>query len=242
MSSRGERIRDAAGSTTKKMEIQMIKVVLIGAKGKMGQIAKQALQLMDQFSLVAEVNRGDNLDEILKKEKPHVALDVTSHLSVLENTWTILNNNVRPLIGTSGLSQEDINKIKFSCDEKKLGCLIIPNFSIAFAFINKISLQLAQYYDDKSIIEYHHSNKKDKPSGTARHTAKLIGMEESQIASVRAEGFIAKQQIYFQNKSERIVIDHESFSRESFLKGIQLSLQHVVQLNHLVVGLENILN
>ncbi len=219
----------------------MIQVALIGAHGKMGKIAEDALNLMNNFTIVALIKRGENLAEILSSTKPDIAIDLTSHESVSQNTWDIVKSGVRPIIGTSGLSQEETKKLITFCNEKKLGGIIAPNFSIAFAFINKMSKGLAQYYDDISIVEFHHAQKKDKPSGTARYTAEIVGIEESSIASVRSNSFLAKQQIYVSSESERIVIDHESFNRNSFLKGIQLCLKEVVKLDHLVVGLENIL-
>ena len=219
----------------------MNSIVLIGANGKMGQIAKAAIENMPEFSIVHCAVRGENLAKILKSTKPDIALDLSNHESVTQNAWTIVEHNIKPLIGASGMSKEDIEKLKQICEQKKLGGLVVPNFSLAFAFINDMSKLLAKYYDDVSIVEYHHAEKKDKPSGTARNTAQILGLREDQIASVRAKGFLAKQQIYFQSDSERIIIDHESFSRKSFVKGIQLSVEKIMKLNSLYVGLESIL-
>lgn len=218
----------------------MLKVAIIGANGKMGKVAQEAIALMKNYSVVAKITREDNLESILTSLKPDIAIDLTSHESVQKNSWTIVKSGVKPIIGSSGLSTKEIDDLSKYCHEKKLGGLIIPNFSLAFAFINKVSKDFAKYYDDFSIVEFHHAQKKDKPSGTARYTAEIVGINESQIASVRSNGFLAKQQIYINSDSERIVIDHESFNRNSFLKGIQLSATKVTSLNNLVVGLENI--
>lgn len=219
----------------------MFKIVVIGANGKMGKTAQEAIGLMPNFSIIEKVNRNDNLDEILKSVKPDIAIDLTTHESVSKNSWTIVKNGVRPIIGTSGLSKHEMDDLSAYCQEKMLGGIIAPNFSLAFAFINKISKEFAKYYDDISIVEFHHAQKKDKPSGTARYTANIVGINESNIASVRSNGFLAKQQLYINSESERILIDHESFNRSSFLKGIQMSIEKVLKLENLVVGLENIL-
>lgn len=223
-----------------KKERTMKRVAIIGANGKMGKIVQQSIEALNEYTIVAKVNRNDNLDEILKSTKPHIAIDVTSYESVAQNTWTIVKNGVHPIIGTSGLGQREINELYQFCKEKKLGAFIVPNFSLAFALINKISREFAQYYSDFSIVEFHHAQKKDKPSGTAKHTANIVGVNENEIVSVRSNGFLAKQQLYINSESERIVIDHESFSRNSFVKGIQLCIEKVLVSHGLVVGLENI--
>ncbi len=225
----------------KRKEVSMHKVVVIGANGKMGKIVQEAISLMNDFSLVAEVNRGDDLENILKLHKPAIAIDVSSHSVVKQNAWTILKNGARPVVGASGLSLIELEELVSYCKDKKLGGLVIPNFSIAFAFINKVTKEFSEFYEDISIVEFHHAQKKDKPSGTARYTAKIANIDENQIASVRSNGFLAKQQIYINSESERIVIDHESFSRKSFIKGIQLSLNKVLKLDTMLVGLENAL-
>ena len=219
----------------------MFKVAIIGANGKMGKIAEEAIKLTHDFSVVARVGRNDNLESVLSSLKPDIALDLTSHESVKQNSWTIVKSGVHPIIGASGLSMKDMDDLVSYCHEKKLGGLVIPNFSIAFAFINKVTKEFSQYYDDISIVEFHHAQKKDKPSGTARYTAEIAGVDENQIASIRSNGFLAKQQIYINSDCERIVIDHESFNRNSFIKGIQLSLNKVMKLNGMLVGLENII-
>jgi 4-hydroxy-tetrahydrodipicolinate reductase len=220
----------------------MLKVVVLGANGKMGKCVEMALSQMKGFEIVARIQREDDLETILKSTKPDIAIDVTSHESVLKNSWCLVKNGVRTIIGTSGLSMKDMDDLSLYCQEKKLGTLIIPNFSLAFALINRVSKEFSKYFDDVSIVEFHHAQKKDKPSGTARYSAEIFGLEESHIASVRSNGFLAKQQIYINSDSERIILDHESFNRSSFIKGIQLSLNKVTKINGLIVGLENVLD
>lgn len=218
-----------------------IRVAIIGAGGKMGEIAEKALSLSLTHTLVARIEREDNLEEVLQKTAPDIAIELTSHVSVLANAQTIIKNNIHPIIGSSGLLAAQIEELKTLCHTKALGGLIMPNFSLGMAFINKISRELEAYYDDFSIIEFHHRQKKDKPSGTARYTADILSVPEVEIASVRSNGFLAKQQLYINSLDERIIIDHESFNRDSFIPGIQISLKKVMGLKELVVGLENII-
>lgn len=219
----------------------MLKVAIIGAGGKMGLLAEEAVNLMDNATIVAKISRHDNLSEVLKSTKPDVAIELTNHLSVYDNACTILKNHVRPVIGSSGLSQLQIEEIQSYCHDAHQGGVFIPNFSIGVACTNKMVKELKQYFDDFAIVEFHHVQKTDKPSGTARYTANLIDLPEEQIASVRANGFLAKQQVYINSESERLIIDHESFSRKSFIKGIQISINKVMQLDSFIVGLEQIL-
>lgn len=218
-----------------------IKVAIIGAGGKMGQIAEKALSMLSTHTVVAKVGREDNLELVLQKTAPDIAIELTSHVSVLANTQTIIKNNVHPVIGSSGLLAAQIEELKILCHKKALGGLIMPNFSLGMAFMNKVARELEPYFDDFSIIEFHHRQKKDKPSGTAGYTAGILSVPEVEIASIRSNGFLAKQQLYINSLDERIIIDHESFNRDSFIPGIQLSLKMVMDLRELVVGLENIL-
>lgn len=220
--------------------MKQITVAVIGASGKMGQTALLAIQQMKNYRVVAEVKRNDSLDKVLKEFKPDIAIELTSSETVLAHSKVIIDNNVRPVIGSSGLSRLEIKELQQLCANKQLGGLIIPNFSIGIAVINKFTKEIKKYYDDFSVIEFHHRQKKDKPSGTARHTASILDFAEEEIASVRSNGFLAKQQLYVNNPHERIIIDHESFDRNSFIQGIQISLEKSITLSTLVVGLENI--
>ncbi|MCB1784388.1 MAG: 4-hydroxy-tetrahydrodipicolinate reductase [Alphaproteobacteria bacterium] len=219
----------------------MTTVVIIGAAGRMGRIADETLADMDGFEVVARVGRSDDLATVLEDTQPDIAVELTDHLSVLKNAKTLISHSVRPVIGASGLSASDIAHLQSLCKDKGIGGVIAPNFSLAMALTNQMVQKAAQYYSDVSIIEYHHAAKKDKPSGTARYTANSIGLDEEHIVSVRSDGFLAKQQVYFAGTGERLLIDHESFSRESFKKGIRISCEKAVMLDTLVLGLENII-
>lgn len=138
----------------------MVDVVLIGSQGKMGKCVQEALAERKDFQIVAHVSRGDNLDAVLKSTKPQVAIDVSSHESVKENSWCIIKNGVRPVIGASGLSLKDMDELGIYCLENQIGGAILPNFSLAMAILNRTCKEFAKYYEDVSIVEYHHAQKK----------------------------------------------------------------------------------
>lgn len=223
------------------MDKDIIKIAIIGSNGKMGQLANRVISVMPNCKIVSQIGRRDNLDEVLKTTKPDIAIELTSHESVFNNATAIITNKVYPIIGSSGLKATDIEKLALLCQQNKVGGIIAPNFSLGIALISKISKDLKQYYDEFSIIEFHHAAKKDKPSGTARYTSQLLNTHENDICSIRSDGFIAKQQLYVSSPGERIIIDHENFDRNSFSKGISLCVNKVLGLDNLVVGLENIL-
>ncbi len=218
-----------------------MRVAIIGAKGKMGALADEALSAMPSVKEIIRVYSGDDLNHVLQHTKPDIALELTSHLSVDDNAWTIVNNGVKPLIGASGLTKVQIESLSQHCAQHALGGLIIPNFSLGIAYMTKLTVMMSRHFEDISIVEFHHARKRDKPSGTASHTANLVGVAPETIASIRSPGFLAKQQVYINTEHERLIIDHESFSRHSFVEGIRLSVETVSTLSHMVVGLENIL-
>lgn len=218
-----------------------IKIAIIGYKGKMGTLATELMSKQDNYTVVAKIGSSDNLDGILKNTQPDIAIELTSNKSVLENSQIIIDNHIRPVIGSSGLNQNEIDLLMAKCKMRNLGGLILPNFSLGVACLNKTALSLKEYFNDFSILEYHHRAKKDKPSGTARHIAHLLGNSEEEIAAIRSDGFVAKLQLYVNTPYERIMLDHESFDRKSFEPGILLSVIKVMELKELVVGLENII-
>jgi 4-hydroxy-tetrahydrodipicolinate reductase len=207
----------------------------------MGRLATSVIESMPDCQLVAKITKNDDLDTNLKTATPDIAIELTSYMSVFANAQTIIKNKVFPIIGSSGLKQEDIRSLAVLCADNKIGGIIAPNFSLGIALISKIAKDLKQYYDEFSIIEFHHAAKKDKPSGTARYTSEILDVNEEDICSIRSNGFVAKQQLYISSPGERILIDHENFDRNSFSKGISLCINKVLSLNNLVLGLENIL-
>lgn len=219
-----------------------MKIVLIGAHGKMGRLCLSLLNASaESYAIVGQVTRNDDLAAILKANQPDIAIDFTDCKSVFTNSNIIIECGVRPLIGTSGLSIEQTKYLAQKMAALNLGGMIIPNFSLSIALINKFLQNSKQYFSEFSILEAHHRQKKDKPSATARHAAHLVNLAEEEIASIRSDAYLAKLEVVAHNPFERLTITHESFDRQNFSAGIKLSLGKIMQLNLLIIGLENLL-
>jgi 4-hydroxy-tetrahydrodipicolinate reductase len=222
-------------------KLQQITVAIIGSNGKMGKLVDAIIQKQANAKIVARITEKDDLNSILQLTQPDVALEFRSNLSVFTNAATIIKHNVRPIIGSSGLNIAQINQLQDMCQSKSLGGLVIPNFSLGMALLSNFSRTLKEYYNNFSLIEYHHQHKNDKPSGTAKYLANILNCNEAEIGSIRSSGFKAKQQIYVSAAGERIILDHEVFDNSCYEAGILLALNKVVGLNQLIIGLENIL-
>ncbi len=240
----------------------MTRVIVNGAKGKMGSESVKAIKDAEGLELVAETDMGDDLRSILRDLKPDVVLDFTTASVTLENAITILKNGARPVVGTSGFSQDKVEALKKVAQEVGLPGLVVPNFAIGAVLMMKCGKEIARYLPQAEIIELHHDKKADFPSGTAIRTAELIAegrrngpipkyTEEDQrrgvhhagvpIHSVRLQGFIAHQEIIFGGLGQVLTLRHDSISRESFMPGVVLACQKVMECEGIVYGLENVL-
>lgn len=241
-----------------------ISVIVNGAEGKMGAIASKTLADDPRFNLVARLGRKDHLFDAIKETHAKVVLDLTSASCVFENSQTIIQAGAHPVIGTSGLTTEQIKKLQQSCREKKLGGIIIPNFSIAAVLMMQFAAKACQYLPEVEIIEAHHQQKLDAPSGTAMKTAEMMAHARVEkrkelslkelvpgarggdycdipIHSIRLPGFLAQQQVIFGNEGETLQITHNSIDRKSFMPGVTLACEKVTELDSLCYGLEAIL-
>ena len=263
-----------------------IKVMVAGASGRMGREVVKAvhgetnLQLVggvDIYSVGEDLGKlagiGElgltiqpNLAEALKICKPQVLVDFTQPESVGENIKLAIEHGVRPVVGTTGLNEGVIQEIKALCERKSIGCLIAPNFAIGAVLMIKLAVQVAKYMPNVEIIELHHDQKLDAPSGTALKTAqaiaqvresfrqghfneeeKIIGArggdyEGMRIHSIRLPGYIAHQEVIFGGLGQTLTIRHDSISRESFMPGVIMGINRIIQASELIQGLENILD
>ncbi|ABO50463.1 dihydrodipicolinate reductase [Desulforamulus reducens MI-1] len=263
----------------------MIKVVVAGALGKMGQESCKAVLNAEGMELVGamdckefhgsigsflgkpEVNIqiSNNIEQVLLELKPDVLIDFTRPGVVQENIELALKHGVRPVIGTTGMAASEIEGFIKSASEKKIGGLIVPNFAIGALLMIKFATEAAKYFPNVEIIELHHDQKMDAPSGTALKTAESIasvrgnmsqGMpsefekidgarggdfEGMKIHSIRLPGFVAHQEVIFGGTGQTLSIRHDSIARESFMPGLILAVRKVMSLDHMVYGLENIL-
>ncbi|MFH1542901.1 MAG: 4-hydroxy-tetrahydrodipicolinate reductase [bacterium] len=217
-----------------------IKVLVNGAKGKMGSETVKAVQNESDLELVGSIDFGDDLAKNIKQTKAEVVVDFTHPDAVLKNVLTILKSGANAIVGTTGLKQEDLDAIKKACEVNKANCLVAPNFAIGAVLMMKYAADAIKHMPNAEIIELHHDKKVDKPSGTAIKTAQLMG-KDVPIHSVRLPGLVAHQAVVFGGLGQTLTIRHDTINRESFMPGVILAVRKVKALKGLVYGLEHLL-
>ncbi len=225
-----------------------IKVLVNGSKGKMGSETIKAILKEADLELVGQADLGDNLAKSIKSTKAEVVVDFTNPSSVMENVRTILNSRAHAVVGTTGLTSDNLTEIKKLCDKNGVNCVVAPNFAIGAVLMMKFAREAAHYMPQVEIIELHHEKKVDAPSGTALKTAEMImaeregvKMQKVPIHSVRLQGLVAHQEVIFGGLGQTLTIRHDSISRESFMPGVVMAVRKVKTLKGLVYGLENLL-
>ena len=265
----------------------MIKIAVVGARGKMGSeviktVAKNN-ETKGEMVLAAAVDKfgvGENvwgnvtiegdIEKALEAARPDVVVDFTQPDLVFENTKKYINLGVKSVIGTTGLKGEQVEELRKLSKEKNTGCIIAPNFAVGAVLMMMFSKMAAKYFDNAEIIELHHNQKKDAPSGTAVKTAQMMAEVNPDMAkgnvpeteliqgsrggnftednkgnihihSVRMPGFVASQEVIFGAMGQTLKIRHDSINRECFMSGVELAILHVFKNNEFVYGLENIL-
>lgn len=239
----------------------MIKVIINGAKGRMGREAVQAINNDSELEVVAQCDVGDDLSALIKATQAQVVVDLTIASAGFNNTKIILNAGACPVIGTSGFQTEQVKILQALALDKKCGGLIAPNFSIGAVLMMKFAAQAAKYFPDAEVIEAHSPQKEDSPSGTGIRTAELIAqarlkqpvkcsdkeliegargadLNGVKLHSIRLPGVVAQQTVFFGGYNETLKIEHNSLSRSSFMPGICLACKAVVKRQTLVYGLE----
>lgn len=248
----------------------MIKVAVCGAYGKMGQEVCSAVENSADMELAAKIDiQGEafrTIDEAKKSISFDVVVDFTQPKSIYENALYCLNNGIKIVIGTTGLKDDEINNLKELSVKNKTGCLIAPNFSTGAVLMMMFSQMAAKYFDNAEIIELHHNQKKDAPSGTAIKTALMMSEAKNsfkkgncaetetitgsrggtsysdiQIHSVRMPGFMASQEVIFGSSGQVFKIRHDSTDRKCYMDGVLLAIRHIIAANDFVYGLDNLL-
>ena len=253
-----------------------IKVIIAGFKGKMGQAAYKMVTedpelelvgLLDPFAAETEVAGVPVFQEKsdLAELDAQVWVDFTVPSVAYENTRFALEQGWAPVVGTTGFTPAQIEELRDLSSRKSLGGLIAPNFAIGAILLMQFAQTAAKYFPNVEIIELHHDQKKDAPSGTAVKTAELISEvrpaqtqgaadeEESipgargadfdgmRIHSVRLPGLVAHQEVIFGSQGEGLTLRHDSYDRTSFMTGVNLAIKEVVKRDQLVYGLEQLL-
>jgi 4-hydroxy-tetrahydrodipicolinate reductase len=242
-----------------------IRVLVNGASGRMGQLAVKIISEHTDFILAGTTQRNSNLAAEIKKNEAQVVIDLTNAESVLQNTNIIIDAGAHPVIGTSGLLQDQVKLLQEKCAKLKLGGIIVPNFSLAAVLMMKYAKEIVKYFPQVEIIEMHHAGKLDSPSGTAVRTAEMLAearvhapqatqkthetiagargatYQQIPIHSIRLPGFIAHQQVIFGGNGGTLTLRYDTVDRECYAPGIILACQKVLQLDKLVYGLEHVL-
>jgi len=242
----------------------MIKVGVLGARGRMGAEVVKAVTEAADLELVAALDLGDSLDQ-LKASGAQVVVDFTTPDSVMPNLEFLISNGINAVVGTTGFDVGRISKLeKLIAASPKVGVLIAPNFAIGAVLMMEFATKAAKYFESAEIIELHHPNKVDAPSGTASRTAELMskarkdagltampdatttsldGARGAQVGdipvhSIRLRGLIAHQEVLLGGLGETLTIRHDSLDRAGFMPGVLLGVRKIIAQPGLTIGLE----
>ena len=225
----------------------MIKVAVSGAAGRMGTTVCDAVEHAGDMELVERVDPelGVTLEHALTQSKPDVVVDFSVPGTVFGNAQECLEYDTHVVVGTTGLTSDEVEQLRGNAARSKGNCLIAPNFAIGAVLMMEAAKLIAPHMPDCEIVELHHEAKVDAPSGTAARTAELIGESGGRnappIHSVRLPGLVASQEVIFGGLGQTLSVRHDTFSRESFMPGVLLAVRKVPDVDDLVVGLENVL-
>jgi 4-hydroxy-tetrahydrodipicolinate reductase len=242
-----------------------MKVAVLGAKGRMGAETVAAIESANDLTLSSALDLGDSLDQLIKTGT-EVIVDFTHPDAVMKNLEFAITNGIHVVVGTTGFDDKKLSELKNLLSKNtKVGALIAPNFGLGAVLMMQFSQKAAQYFESVEIIELHHANKVDAPSGTAIRTAELITDARKQskkgampdasktiipgargakvgdvpIHSVRSHGYVAHQEVIFGDAGETLSIRHDSINRAGFMPGVLIGVRNVAKHPGLTVGLEN---
>jgi len=256
----------------------MIKVIVAGAAGKMGRTVCQAVAaepdlelaggfdvLVSALETVSELKakpKAASLSELLKEVKADVLVDFTRADAVLNNVKVATEAGLHAVIGTTGLSGVEIDQLIELTKKTKRNILLAPNFAIGAVLMMKLAAKIAPFFERAEIIELHHDQKADAPSGTAIMTAELIAdqlktkplkeaekfagargakVREVPVHSVRLPGLVAHQEVIFGLKGQVLTIRHDSLDRTSFMPGVIKAVREISNYRGFTYGLDKIL-
>lgn len=217
-----------------------IKVCVIGANGKMGRVTVEAINNADDMTLVATCGSQEKLEDILATHQPDVAVDFSLPHCVFNHTMTLIKSGIHPIVGATGLTAAQLTDITKFAAEKQLGGIYAPNFSLGAVLMMQFAQQAAKHFPANEVIEMHHDQKVDAPSGTAIRTAELMGTDPT-IHSVRLPGLFAHQMVIFGGPGETLTIRHDAQDRRCMMPGVLLACRQIMGHSTFLVGLESLL-
>jgi 4-hydroxy-tetrahydrodipicolinate reductase len=248
----------------------VLAVAVVGAAGRMGSTTCAAVEAAEGLTLAARIDVGDDLEAGLKGADVAVIFSVPE--AVVEHVLTCVRLGVHAVVGTSGWTVERLHQVREALGERpdegvRVGVLIAPNFALGAVLLMRFAEQAAEHFESVEVIELHHPDKVDAPSGTAWHTAEVIAaarreagiagspdatntgldgargadVDGVRVHSVRLRGLTAHQEVLLGGPGEQLTIRHDSFDRVSFMPGVLLAVRKVAAHPGLSVGLENYL-
>ncbi|MGW0908238.1 4-hydroxy-tetrahydrodipicolinate reductase [Streptomyces sp. NPDC002853] len=245
-----------------------LRVAVIGAKGRIGSEAVRAVEAAEDLELVAALGRGDKLDTLVETGA-QVVVELTNPDAVMGNLDFCVRHGIHAVVGTTGWTDERVAQLETSlAASPKTGVLIAPNFSIGAVLTMRFAQIAAPYFESVEVVELHHPNKADAPSGTATRTAQLIAEARREagsapqpdatttaldgargadvdgvpVHSVRLRGLLAHQEVLLGGEGETLTVRHDSLHHSSFMPGILLGVRRVVSTPGLTFGLEHFLD
>jgi 4-hydroxy-tetrahydrodipicolinate reductase len=245
-----------------------INVAVLGAKGRMGAETVKAISAATDLQLVAQIDLGDSLEQ-LATSGAQVVVDFTHPDAVMNNLEFAINNGIHVVVGTTGFDDAKLNLVKSWLEKNpKVGAVIAPNFGLGAVLMMQFAAKAARYFESVEIVELHHPDKADAPSGTASRTADLItqarksasrpampdktssGLEGARgakvgdvpVHSVRLRGLVAHQEVLLGDQGETLSIRHDSIDRTGFMPGVLLAVREVVKTPGLTFGLEHLMD
>jgi len=244
-----------------------IKVAVLGAKGRMGAETVKAISAAPDLSLVAQIDLGDSIEQITSNGA-QVVIDFTHPESVMKNLEFAINNGIHVVVGTTGFDDKRLSEVKkWLASNPKVGAVIAPNFGLGAVLMMQFAAKAAKYFESVEIVELHHPEKADAPSGTASRTAELItearknsqrpampdktssGLDGARgakvgdvpVHSVRLRGLVAHQEVLLGDQGETLSIRHDSIDRSGFMPGVLLAVREVIERPGLTFGLEHLM-
>ncbi|OIJ24730.1 4-hydroxy-tetrahydrodipicolinate reductase [Nocardioides luteus] len=245
----------------------MIKVAVLGARGKLGSAVCEAVESAEDLELVARIGRGDELSAITDAGAD-VAVDVTTLEAVMGNAEFCLSHGVHTVIGTSGFGPDRVEQLEaWLAKAPEIGAMVVPNFSVGAVLMMRFAELAAAHFPSVEIVETHHERKADAPSGTARRTAELVAaarreagvapapdattsaldgargasVEGIPVHSLRMSGSVAHQEVILGGVGELLTIRHDSLSHASFAHGVLAAIRGIGSRPGLTIGLEDVL-
>ena len=243
-----------------------MRVGVLGAKGKVGTTMCAAVRAADDLTLSAEVDAGDDL-RLLTDSGTEVVIDFTHPDVVMDNLKFLIDNGIHAVVGTTGFTDDRLDQVRSWLSAKPdAAVLIAPNFAIGAVLAMHFAQKAAPYFESVEVIELHHPQKADAPSGTATRTARLIaqarkglppnpdatstGLEGARgadvdgipVHSVRLTGLVAHQEVLFGTLGETLTIRHDSLDRTSFVPGVLLAVREIAKHPGLTIGIEPLLD